>query len=114
MDKIWRIALCGYHDGSIHIMYRVVYLGRHTIEVASWPNGREELVLNGTVIAYWDPTKSIDDMTVSEQFQELTGIYPYEWDAKYKSECWPEYSGVEWYFQNVCGAPVTKYNRPRR
>lgn len=106
------LQLVGCHDAYISRLARTVTLGRHTIELVDYSNGNEELVLNGTVIASWNQEEGLGDYRISEQFHELTGLYPYEWDIEYRRSCWSEYRGVTWYFAEV--RPVTKSPENRR
>jgi hypothetical protein len=101
-----RIQLAGSHgQGERPCLARIVYVNHHVVEYRCFRDrAEEELVLNGTVIARYTAAQldaGDDSRACSEGFEQLTGLWPHQWDRVYRQLCWPAYQGEDWYWDQV-------------
>jgi hypothetical protein len=94
-----QVRLYGDHTLDDPFFERIVMLNDHYIGYRMYASGREECVLNGTVIA----ADSIDDLNrdlgstkALQMFDDLTGCNAAEWDRLYRRMYWSDWQSTRY------------------
>jgi hypothetical protein len=85
------LQLCGDHTVADPWFSRVVYVNQHCIELVEFDSMREECRVNGALYT----CDSVEDIAIdtgsckaSEAFEQLTGMWPRDWDRMYRRLYW--------------------------
>lgn len=96
------LMLRGDHLSKNPSMERVVITEGKDVAYRTFKNNAdEEIWVDGALLCRWQEGMGEADFRCSERFWELTGLYPYEWDAEYAKEGWPGYVDDVWYWREV-------------
>lgn|SRR5574341_280172 len=96
-----QVRMYGDHTVDDPFFERIVVVNDHFITHRQYASGREECVLNGTVVA----ADSIDDLNrdlgsckALEMFEDLTGLGAAEWDRLYRRLYWSNWRSTRYHW----------------